>query len=251
MSRFTDQAYLRDQQYRDDSNFRARAELHRRFSTNPEPWHRWVFDRLDVPAGGDVLEIGCGPGELWRANLDRIPFDWKLTLCDLSPGMLEAAREALRDRADYRVADVRDLPFEDGSFDTAIANHMLYHVPEPSQALREIARVLRHGGLVFAGTNGEDHLREIKELLPDQLAWNASFGLETGAEELAHVFSEVEVELYPGDLEVTDAQAVVAFVRSFEPAEPDELEETVTRAIAREDSFHVTKSTGLFRARKP
>ena len=70
---FTDQAYLREEQYRDDANLRARLDLHRRFSTNPQPWHRWVFDQLDLPDEADILEVGCGPGELWLQNLDRIP----------------------------------------------------------------------------------------------------------------------------------------------------------------------------------
>jgi len=73
---FTDAKYLRDEQYRDDSNLRARIELHRRFSTEPEPWHRWVFDRLHFPAEAKILEVGCGPGELWLQNADRVPDGW-------------------------------------------------------------------------------------------------------------------------------------------------------------------------------
>src|SRR5262249_38702667 len=77
-SRFTESTWLKEEQYRDASNLRARIELHRRFDTNPEPWHRWVFDRLDFPAEADILEVGCGPAELWRQNLDRIPAGWRL-----------------------------------------------------------------------------------------------------------------------------------------------------------------------------
>ena len=60
------------------------------------------------------------------------------------------------------MADIRDLPFEDESFDGVVANHMLYHVPDRPQALAEIRRVLRSAGRVFATTNGGDHLQEIK-----------------------------------------------------------------------------------------
>ena len=84
-----------EQQYRDDSNLRARIDLHERFTTATEPWHRWVFDRIDLPPEARILEIGCGPAELWAQNLDRIPAGWELTLADLSPGMVEKAREVL------------------------------------------------------------------------------------------------------------------------------------------------------------
>jgi ubiquinone/menaquinone biosynthesis C-methylase UbiE len=248
LSSHTDLAYLREKQYRDDSNLRARMELHRRFSTSPEPWHRWVFDRLDLADDARVLEVGCGPGELWRQNRERIPAGWGLTLVDLSPGMLEAARKALGDRAEYIVADVQDLPFEDESFDAVIANHMLYHIPDRALALAEIARVLRRGGRVFASTNGGDHLREIKELYVHAEPWK--FRLEDSGEELRANFAEVELERFPDSLEVTEVEPLVAFVRSMDPGR-EGLEQIVRARIEAEGSFHVTKSTGLFRGRKP
>jgi ubiquinone/menaquinone biosynthesis C-methylase UbiE len=245
---FTDPNYLREEQYRDDSNLRARIELHRRFSTNPEPWHRWVFDRFDFPDDAELLEVGCGAGELWLQNLDRIPPGWQLTLADLSPGMVETACRAVGDRARYQVADVLELPFADAAFDGVVANHMLYHVPDRPRALAEIVRVLRPGGLFFSSTNGGDHLREIKELYVNRTPWE--YRLEEAGEELREFFEDVRLERYPGDLEVTEVEPVVAFVRSMDPG-IDGLEEIVRARIEAEGSFHVTKSTGLFRCRKP
>ena len=243
----TDKTYLRDEQYRDDSNLRARIELHRRFSTNPEPWHRWVFDRFDFPAEARILEVGCGPGELWLQNRDRIPEGWRLTLADLSPGMVEKAREGLGDSAEYQVTDVQELPFSDDSFDGVVANHMLYHVPDRPRALAEISRVLRPGGHFCSSTNGADHLREIRELYVDPTPWG--YRLEEAREELRAVFTDVELEVFPGDLEVTEVEPVVAFVHSMDLG-IDGLEDVVRARIDAEGSFHVTKSSGLFRCRK-
>jgi SAM-dependent methyltransferase len=247
-SRPTDQAYLREEQYRDDSNLRARMDLHLRFSTNPEPWHRWVFDRFDFPAEARILEAGCGPGELWLQNLDRLPPGWELMLSDLSAGMLDKAHAGLGDRATYQVADAQELPFEDESFDGVVANHMLYHMPDRLRALREFARVLRPGGRFLSSTNGADHLKEIKELYVDRRPWE--YRLEEAADELRAVFTDVELDVYPCDLEVTEVEPVVAFVRSMDPGIED-LEEVVRATIERKGSFHVTKSTGLLRCRKP
>jgi SAM-dependent methyltransferase len=245
---FTDAEFLREQQYRDDSNLRARLELHRRFSTNPQPWHRWVFERLRFPDEARILEIGCGPGELWLQNSDRIPQGWTLTLSDLSPGMLEKAREGLGDRAEYQAADIHELPFEDESFDGVIANHMLYHVADRPRAFAEIARVLRPAGLFYASTNGRDHLKEIKELYVHQEPWG--FRMEEAGDELRTAFADVELDVYPDSLEVTEVQPVVAFVHSMDSG-VEGFEEVIRARIEAEGSFHVTKVGGLFSCRKP
>jgi len=76
---------LRDQ-YEDASNLNARVRLHAEFSTNKYGWCRWVFDQLQLPERCRVLEVGCGPGWLWKQNLRRIPAGWDITLSDFSPG---------------------------------------------------------------------------------------------------------------------------------------------------------------------
>jgi hypothetical protein len=81
---FTDRSFLLERQYRTAQNLNARIELHERFSTNPEPFPRWVFDRLRLPSEADILEVGCGNGNLWAANRGRIPAGWRLTLTDIS-----------------------------------------------------------------------------------------------------------------------------------------------------------------------
>jgi SAM-dependent methyltransferase len=248
VSRFTDAAYLREQQYRDDTNLRARIDLHRRFSTNPEPWHRWVFDRFELGRDDWILEVGCGPAELWAENSDRIPTTWRLTLVDLSEGMIARARGVLGDRADYRVADVQDLPFADASFDAVIANHMLYHVPDRRLGLAEIARVLRSGGRFYASANGRDHLCELRPLRT--VPWYVDFVLDDGAAELEEFFGDVRIERYECDLEVTEVEPVLDFVRSSSDL-ADDADARVCDEIARRGAFHVTKSSGMFMCRKP
>lgn len=245
---FTDPEFLREDQYRDDSNLRARIELHRRFSTNPQPWHRWAFEQFDLPDEADILEVGCGPGELWLQNLERIPEGWSLTLTDFSQGMVDKARQAMGERASYRVADIQELPFEDASFDAVIANHMLYHVPDRPRALAEVFRVLRPGGVFYASTNGGEHLKEIKEVYANPYPWE--FRIEDAGDELRAVFPDVQVEYFPDSLEVTEAEPLVAFVHSMDPGR-EGFEDIVRERIAREGSFHVTKVGGICIARKP
>src|SRR5438270_8723493 len=96
MPDFTDQDRLKNVQYRDASNLQARGNLHARFGTNKVGWLTWYFDRLlRLPPDAQILEVGCGPGWIWKENAARIPSGWHMTLTDLSPGMIEEAHANL------------------------------------------------------------------------------------------------------------------------------------------------------------
>lgn len=259
---YTDRTYLLDEQYRDATHLSARMALHQRFSTNPQGWQRWCFEQLDLPADTRIVEFGCGAGVLWRENHERIPSGWAITLTDLSPGMLAEARERLGELpqiTDFQSADIQELPFADGAFDAAIANHMLYHVPDVAGALSEVRRVLQPTGVFYAATNGPSHMRELDSLVravaPERSFPDPSvhFGLETGWAQLEAWFTHVELVRYPDALEVTDLDALLAYIRSsYEGAALSAPQLATIRALATEEivrrgAFHVTKDVGLFR----
>ena len=234
-----DQSYLRDHQYGDASNLNARIALHRRFSTNDYPFARWEFDHYvdpapaiyePLPEAARVLELGTGPATLWRENLPRVPSGWSITLTDLSPGMLEEARQNLGNAAarfDFREVDAQALPFGDEAFDAVIANHMLYHVPDRARALSEIARVLQPGGRLFAATNGSANMAGLTELRrlydTNELveegkqisSW--SFNLENGLAQLEAHFTEATISRYADSLVIDEAEPLVAYIRSGSP----------------------------------
>jgi ubiquinone/menaquinone biosynthesis C-methylase UbiE len=104
-----------------------------------------------VPEGGDVLDIGTGPGVLLVELADRRP-DVRLTGVDLSADMVAAAERNLSefgDRASARVGDVTDLPFPDDSFDVVVTSLSSHHWDDPVAAVPELARVLRSGGRLY------------------------------------------------------------------------------------------------------
>jgi SAM-dependent methyltransferase len=249
------------EQYATNANLRARIALHEKYSRTPVHYPRWIFDGYAFGDEAEVLEVGCGDGNIWRENLERLPPGWHLTLTDFSPGMVDAARAAVGDRAEYAVADVQELPFADASFDAVIANHMLFHVEDRPRALAEIARVLRPGGQFRATVIGLDHIREIRELAPPapDSQWAKTrerFTLERVHGELAPFFVDVQIEMVPGPqhLEVTELEDLLDFVRSRGDVGEDELEplrEAATKDIARQGFFRVSRATAQVRARKP
>lgn len=246
-----------EEQYRTDANLRARIDLHQRFSTAKEDWHRWLFDRVAPPAGARILEVGCGPAEFWKQNLDRIDPSWELTLTDLSPGMLEAARAVLGDRAEYRVADAQELPFADQSFDVVLASHMLYHVPDRPKAFGEIQRVLAPGGVFHAATNGNGHLQELGDLTADWLAFDRhvkAFGLESGPPQLEPFFVDLHVERVDAELRITEVEPVLAYLRSSERYDGRDIADeqaAVEAAIARDGVFRVATTAGVICCHNP
>lgn len=268
-----DKRYLVTRQYRDASNLNARAALHARYGVNPYPWFRWVFDQIlsVAPSSARILEVGAGPGGLWREQRDRMPSGWRVSLTDLSEGMAAEQRAALASDAftmfDFAVADVEALPFPDGVFDLAIANHMLYHVPDRAKALGELRRILRPGGALLAATNGDDNMRELDDLVRSAApkaasdAWKASFRhpftLENGSAQLAPYFEGIELRRYEDGLDVTDIEPLIAYVLSIDaPGYSEEEVIATVAARAREAMerhkgvFHITKSVGLFVARR-
>lgn len=272
-SKNIDQTYLLTQQYNDGANLSARARLHILFSTNPQRWPHWVFDRVTdpltaLPPDARVLELGCGPGWLWAENLDRIPGGWRVTLSDFSDGMLNEARQNLRESGrafDFRLVDAQLIPFEDAAFDAVIANHMLYHVPDRPRALSEIRRVIKPGGRFFAATNGKNHLREMYEIEqrfdPEGDYWDGfsvadGFMLENGADQLAAWFDPVTLIRFDNNLIVTEIDPLVDYYRSG-PAQKflvgDKL--NTLRAFLREEMaatgvIRITKDSGLFIAQR-
>jgi ubiquinone/menaquinone biosynthesis C-methylase UbiE len=97
-------------------------------------------------AGGRVLEIGGGTG----ANLPYYgPEVDALTITEPEAPMLRRLERRVRDEASQATvlrASAEDLPFEDGSFDTAVSTLVLCGVSDQPRALRELRRVLRPGG---------------------------------------------------------------------------------------------------------
>jgi len=104
----------------------------------------WVCSQ----ATSDTLEVAIGTG----LNLGFYPDDIRLTGVDFSPAMLERARDrahTLGRSVELREGDAQALAFPDASFDTVVCTFSLCGIPDDRQAIAEMRRVLRPGGLLL------------------------------------------------------------------------------------------------------
>jgi demethylmenaquinone methyltransferase/2-methoxy-6-polyprenyl-1,4-benzoquinol methylase len=113
------------------------------FGQDPR-WRRFLVGRLPRD-GGHVLDVATGTG-LVAAELLRRGFE--VTGVDQSAEMLARARERFGPRIELVEASAENLPFPDGSFDHLTVTYLLRYVDDPGATLRELARVVRPGGIV-------------------------------------------------------------------------------------------------------
>lgn len=122
-------------------------------------FERRVFGRSHRPwacqkAAGKTLEVAIGTA----LNLPHYPEDVEITGLDLSPEMLEIARERsaeLRKAVDLHEGDAHNLSFDDESFDSVVCTYSLCNIPDPQRAVNEMKRVLKRGGKLIL----VDHIR--------------------------------------------------------------------------------------------
>lgn len=250
------------EQYKNGKNLDARVTLHNLYSHNPKSWFSWIYEKMSLESGMEVLELGCGNGMLWKENLGRIPKNAHILLTDLSPGMIEdTKRNTRKDCFSYQVMDCHQIDKEPDSFDVVVANFVLFYLRDLNLALSEVSRVLKADGCFVCATYGEDHMREVEQLVREfepkiQLSGvrlYENFGIQNGKASLKKFFHDVTWLDYPDHLKVTDADALMDYImschgnqREYLVPAYEEFKMFLEKKLARKGYIKITKQAGLF-----
>lgn len=211
---WADRDYLLGVQYKTDANLAARQSIYA-YQHPKTDLPREVIDVARPSPGEVIADIGCGNGA-YLAELARRGFGGHVIGVDMSPGMLAAARERGAGDAALVNADATALPLRAARADVTLAVHMLYHVPEPLDAVRELRRITRPGGRVIIALNGEDHLREFRAAVTAAGGTDPGsdrLPLDSGEALLRTVFTSVTRRDIHGKL-LAPPEAVAAYVHS-------------------------------------
>jgi ubiquinone/menaquinone biosynthesis C-methylase UbiE len=121
-------------------------------SDQAEPYIVDRIEKVTARAGkpGRMLDIGAARGAYLKACQDR---GWQVTGIELSPEGRDYAREKYG--MEFHNQPLETLAFPDGSFDAVHMNHVLEHLVDPAETLREIHRVLSPGGLLVVEVPNE------------------------------------------------------------------------------------------------
>ena len=146
-------------------------------------WSRLVaqkfLDWLAVPADRSWLDVGCGTGALsWTILQNAAPHD--VTGIDHSADFIAYLRSQIDDPcARFEVGDAQVLPIETSSYDAVVSGLTLNFIPQPQQAVNEMARAARSGGAV--GLYVWDYASKMQLL---RHFWNAAAALDPAAYDL-------------------------------------------------------------------
>ncbi|MDT0213554.1 methyltransferase domain-containing protein [Rothia sp. ARF10] len=128
---------------------------------------RSAHDPGGALAGLTAVDVGCSAGfiadELALAGA-------RTTGVDIDEPGLAKARERFGSRVDFRLARGEDLPFENGSVDVVVLNHIYEHVVDPDAVVADIHRVLAPGGVLYLGIGHRWQVLEPHHRLPF-LSW--------------------------------------------------------------------------------
>ncbi|WCN05975.1 class I SAM-dependent methyltransferase [Streptomyces sp. M92] len=116
---------------------------------NDGPAYAAAVAELGLREGASVLDAGCGTGRALPPLRTAVGPSGLVVGADLTPAMLQAAVRAGRDRVGrLLLTDVAALPLRSRSLDAVFAAGLIAHLPDPAGNLRELARVVRPGGVL-------------------------------------------------------------------------------------------------------
>ncbi len=184
----------------------------------------FVIETAGLHPGSDVLEVGCGTGQLTESLAGR---GFRLTAIDIGPSMVAAARRRLGGSAvSFRVTSFEDLAADDASFDLIVAG-AAYHWVDPDVRFAKPARLLKPGGWLALLGYDEHYDDPLGAALADM--WTARSD---------------PAEPWTGSREPADAEAISASGRFGEPV-PRTASERLTLAAESVLRIESTRSTLL------
>lgn len=255
--------------YLQSDNLEKRINIHI-YSTAEETWYQWLFEKFELKENMQVLDVGCGNAEIWLEMRENIPNGVCITLVDVSRAMLDKAKKKIMTyESDFKGRNIKFIYKEmdatklsiDGIYDRVMANHMLYHIDADKREclIKRMSELTKVNGKFFASTVGENHMKEIFDLIQgfapeaEVPSWmSQGFSLENGEEQILPYFSKVKVLKHDNNLLVPDVDVIFNYLASLPGnintivvKNEHRLKEYLKKKISEEHPYFIQKATGV------
>ncbi|MGN6371999.1 MAG: class I SAM-dependent methyltransferase [Solirubrobacteraceae bacterium] len=137
------------------------AGAYDRISTPQQRWGADVLARMPLKGDELVLDAGCGTGRVTEMLLERVPRG-RVIAVDSSPGMVEAARERLGERAEVRLVDLRELELQE-RVDAVLSTATFHWIADHDLLYRRLHAALRSGGRLVAQCGGKGNVQRVHD----------------------------------------------------------------------------------------
>lgn len=151
-----------------------RYNLYERYGTCRQRWHEWLYEQLPLKPGMRILDVGCGHGNVWVDNWQRIPAGCQITLLDRETrglqflhGFYLENRKQLAEGVSfsffYEDAEVWDCPV--GEYDLILAGHLWNYIRDRKALLQKMHRGLTERGRLFSTFSSRIAVEDVNRIL--------------------------------------------------------------------------------------
>lgn len=220
----------------EDQKYNLRYRKLYQYIEGENNWSKWVFDHARFQENMKIMDLGCGYGNLWRENWDRMPLRFDLNLvdkkdsgakrleADLSNGTLPSnpLNQIVFTWGNLeQMAFTKDHPVQ--KYDRIFLNHTIGFIVEPEKLLYKVKRALKKDGFFICTFGGDTAQKQVKEVLSmysiknvlDKELSSLAEGNQTKKEMLNRTFKTIEEEVYSITLKFNDAIEFYDYVASL------------------------------------
>lgn len=156
-----------------EEEFDYRYLFYKEYSTKGQEWFQWIFDRLELFEGVKVLDMGCGRGNIWIKNWERIPQDATIILVDKRHSVIEYLECFYQENKRFLQKNVQfkfinqdletDFSFRE-QYDRIVADHLWTYISNPERLMKEVNTVLKPNGFMHSTYNSYGFMEKVQQL---------------------------------------------------------------------------------------
>lgn len=220
-----------------ETPFDYRYGLYETYSENQQDWFGWVYDQLQVFPGAQVLDMGCGHGNLWRRNWTKIPEGVTITVVEKLNSAIDFLEQFYLENKKFLQKNVKFLfrrgdlerEWEQGEkYDRIVANHLWDFIADKDALMEKAKSALRPQGFMLSTYSSYGFMEAVQQLF-EEVAADVDFseliaGQERKRRQLeeklhAH-FAKVGCDVFQNRLTgIADAGVLTGYIENRYPKE--------------------------------